>query len=55
MPRLRDNRSGVVVNVDDDTATQLGGTYYEAVSDKNESSAKSSAPRSRTAKKSDDK
>ena len=27
MPRLRDTRTGVVVNVDDDTATNLGAAY----------------------------
>lgn len=27
MPRLRDVRTGVVVNVDDDTAASLGAAY----------------------------
>lgn len=27
MPRLRDTRTGVVVNVDDDTASALGAAY----------------------------
>jgi len=33
MPRLRDTRTGVVVNVDDDTASRLG-TAYEPVVEK---------------------
>ena len=33
MPRLRDTRTGVVVDVDDDTAAALGAAY-EAVSNK---------------------
>lgn len=33
MPRLRDTRTGVVVNVDDDTAAALGAAY-EPASDK---------------------
>lgn len=35
MPRLRDTRTGVVVNVSDDTAARLPAAY-EAVSGKSE-------------------
>ena len=31
MPRLRSTRTGVVVSVDDATATRLGSIYYETV------------------------
>lgn len=42
MPRLRDTRTGVVVDVDDDTASALGAAY-EPVSEK--APAKKAAPR----------
>lgn len=43
MPRLRDTRTGVVVDVDDDTATRLGAAY-EPVEKK--APAKKAAPKS---------
>ena len=51
MPRLRDTRTGVVVDVDDDTATKLGSIYYEPV----EKPQKATTSRKRTAAKSDEK
>lgn len=47
MPRLRDSRTGVVVDVDDATAAGLGAAY-EPVSDK--APAKKAAPASKSSK-----
>ena len=48
MPRLRDTRTGVVVVVDDATATALGAAYEPAEDDKK-------APAKKAASKSDKK
>lgn len=50
MPRLRDTRTGVVVSVDDDTASRLGAAY-ESVSEK--APAKKAASSKSTSAKSD--
>lgn len=44
MPRLRDTRTGVVVSVDDATATALGAAY-EPVEEKKAPAKKAAAPR----------
>lgn len=51
MARFRNTRNGVVVDVDDDTATRLGAAYEPV---KGESAPKKTAPKKAAAKKSDD-
>lgn len=53
MARLRNTSSGVVVNVDDDTAARLGAGWEPA--DAPDSTEKPKTTRRRTATKSDDK
>lgn len=46
MPRLRDTRTGVVVNVDDATASGLGTAYEPVESEKKAPAKKASSSKS---------